>query len=47
MFELRAQTLCIHSDSPTAVDIARIARASLESAGVRVSSDSLGPSASA
>ena len=31
-----AQTLCIHGDTPGAVDIARAVRAALESAGVRV-----------
>ena len=31
-----AQTLCIHGDTPGAVDIARAVRAALEAAGVRV-----------
>lgn len=31
-----AQSLCIHGDTPGAVEIARIVRAALESAGVRV-----------
>jgi len=33
---IAAQTLCIHGDTPGAVDIARAVRAALESAGVRV-----------
>ncbi|HEY7995109.1 MAG TPA: 5-oxoprolinase subunit PxpA [Candidatus Eremiobacteraceae bacterium] len=33
-----AQTLCIHGDTPGAIDIARAVRAALEAAGVRIAS---------
>lgn len=36
VLSLRADTLCIHSDTPGAVDIARAVRDALEEAGVRV-----------
>jgi UPF0271 protein len=33
---VRARSLCLHGDTPGAVDMARRVRAGLESAGVRV-----------
>jgi UPF0271 protein len=34
---MEAETLCVHGDTPGAVDIARSVRTALERAGVRVS----------
>jgi 5-oxoprolinase (ATP-hydrolysing) subunit A len=39
--DCRAETLCVHSDSPSAVETARHVRTALESAGVRVVSAAL------
>jgi len=33
---VRARSLCLHGDTPGAVDLARRVRAALESSGVRV-----------
>jgi UPF0271 protein len=35
---MRVESLCIHSDSPGAVDVARAVRAALEQAGVTLRS---------
>jgi UPF0271 protein len=35
--DLRADTLCLHGDTPGAADLAQRVRAGLEQAGVRVS----------
>jgi len=34
--EVRARSLCLHGDTPGAVDLARRVRAALEASGVRV-----------
>ncbi len=40
--EIDAQTICVHSDTPDAIAIARAVRAALEGAGVRVASPAAG-----